>query len=178
MAEITSITSEALQAKVRQLLPSQVGFGEDLQASNVISLTLDLTDVAAGTSVPEYQQQALAFGSQTPFTLTNGTEDLTDTPGFYRVVGTATNEQSTGDIVSRLVMTDGLSEKKVWNLHVDGSASADSVTTAEFDFIFFVASGITLQAVSNANSARISGSIRQVANVNGDPVNPVGFSPQ
>ena len=36
MPQITPITSEALQAKIRQLLPSQIGFGEDLQAQNVI----------------------------------------------------------------------------------------------------------------------------------------------
>lgn len=178
MAEITSITSEALQAKVRQLLPSQVGFGEDLQASNVISLTLDLTDVAEGTNVPQYQQQAIAFGSQTAFITANSTDVVANTPGFYRMTGTATCEQSVADIVARIQMTDSLATKNVWQLYVDGSGSADSVVSENFDLVFFVAAGISLQTSSNANSAVITGSIRQIANVNGDPVNPVGFSPQ
>lgn len=178
MAEITSITSEALQAKVRELLPSQRGFGEDLQASNVISLTLDLTDVAQGTNVPQYQQQALAFGSQTAFITSNATNVLANSPGFYRITGTATCEQSAADIVARIQMTDSLSTKNVWQLYVDGSGSADSVVSENVDLVFFVAAGISLQTTTNANSAVISGSIRQVADVNGNPVNPSGFTPQ
>ena len=49
MAEITSVTSEALQRKVRELLPSQRGFGEDLQAQNVIVPIVDLTRSAEGS---------------------------------------------------------------------------------------------------------------------------------
>ena len=42
MAEIIRITSEALQATIRRLLPSQTGFGDDLQATNLITPIIDL----------------------------------------------------------------------------------------------------------------------------------------
>ena len=52
MAQIINITSEALQATIRRLLPSQQGFGEDLQATNVVQPIIDLTPTAEGTVLP------------------------------------------------------------------------------------------------------------------------------
>lgn len=52
MAQVKPVTSEALQATVRRLLPSQNGFTEDLQASNVIIPTLNLTPSAEGSELP------------------------------------------------------------------------------------------------------------------------------
>ena len=49
MAQLISITSEALQATVRRLLPSQQGFGEDLQATTVVTPIIDLTPSAEGS---------------------------------------------------------------------------------------------------------------------------------
>ena len=46
---ISSVTSEALQLKLRQLLPSQQGFGTDLTASNTIVPVIDLTAAAEGS---------------------------------------------------------------------------------------------------------------------------------
>ena len=89
MAQITSVTSESLQAKIRELLPSQQGFGEDLQAQNVIVPIVDLTAAAEGSDVPLYQQQAIAFGSQTAFDVSNTTTVIANTAGFYRIFGVA-----------------------------------------------------------------------------------------
>ena len=64
---ISSVTSEALQLKLRQLLPSQQGFGTDLSASDTIIPVIDLTQAAEGSGLPSYLQTALAFSSITPF---------------------------------------------------------------------------------------------------------------
>ena len=45
--EIITVNSEALQTTIRDLLPSQNGFGSELQASNVITPIIDLTATAA-----------------------------------------------------------------------------------------------------------------------------------
>ena len=89
MAQITSVTSESLQAKIRELLPSQQGFGKDLQAQNVIVPIVDLTAAAEGSDVPLYQQQAIAFGSQTAFDVSNTTTVIANTAGFYRIFNVA-----------------------------------------------------------------------------------------
>lgn len=180
MAQITSVTSESLQAKIRTLLPSQQGFGEDLQASNVILPVIDLTSTAEGTNVPEYQAQAIAFGSQTAFSATNGTTALANSAGFYRIFGVSNAWASGAGTVSTnsFTMSDGLSNKTVW-AHNNHTNSTDGVgTSVNFDFVVFLSSGESISVVSNSTAATIQGSYRQVANVNGDPVNPNGFSPQ
>lgn len=171
MAQIISVTSEALQAQVRNLLPSQQGFGEDLQASNVITPIIDLTPAAEGTTVPEYQQQALAFGSQTAFNATGATVTVANTPGFYRVFGCSTLS-NVGLSVFRL--TDGLTTKTIWQ-HQQVTAGS---STNEFDFVVFLATGESITAATNNANSTMFGSSRQLADVNGNAVNPSGFTPQ
>jgi len=178
LAEIVPVVSEALEAQVRNLLPSQRGFGQDLQASNVITPIIDLTSVAEGTNVPLYQQQALAFGSQTSFSVSNTTTTLINTTGFYRLIGVSSIEQDSGTRSNQFNMTDGLSTKSIWQHIVPGSTSADSFSNIQFDFVVFLRSGDSLSAVSSSAVTRIAGSYRQVADVNGNAVNPVGFTPQ
>lgn len=178
MAEIVPVVSESLEAQVRALLPSQRGFGEDLQASNVITPIIDLTAAAEGTTVPQYQQQALAFGSQTSFSLSNSAITLINTPGFFRVIGTSTCEQTAGLVSNIFEMGDGLSVKDIWEHKVSGSASADSFVTIIFDFVVFLRANDRVILRSSSGGNRIGGSFRQIADVNGNAVNPVGFTPQ
>lgn len=172
MAEIVPVVSETLEAQVRNLLPSQRGFGEDLQASNVIMPIIDLTAAAEGTSVPQYQSQAIAFGSQTAFAVRNQTTVIANTPGFYRVIGTANITGSSSR--AKIQMSDGLSTKDVWQMANDST----DTSSQQIDLIFFLTSGDSLSLNSNTVDCFIDGSVRQVADVNGNVVNPVGFTPQ
>lgn len=179
MPQITSITSEALQAAIRRLLPSQQGFGEDLQASNVITPIIDLTATAEGSDVPQNLQQALAFGSQTAFSVSGSSSVLTSTPGFYRVIGVSSVRNSTSgpNNSNTLNMTDSLTTKSVWK-HELVSLSGTYAVASDVDIIAFLATGISISAVSSSTNAVFAGSIRQVADVNGNLVNPTGFNPQ
>jgi len=178
MAQITSVTSESLQAQIRRLLPSQQGFGEDLQASNVIMPIIDLTSAAEGSSTPQFLQTALAFGSQTEFQAENTTVVLANSPGFYRVVGAASNRGTTGiNVEAKFTMSDGLSTKTVWELATDNGTDAFMVSES-FDLTFFLAAGESLSAQTTSGRSIMSGSVRQVADVNGNLVNPSGFTPQ
>ena len=172
MAEIVPVVSEALEAQVRDLLPSQRGFGEDLQASNVITPIIDLTAAAQGTTTPELLQTALAFGSQTAFSIQNATTTLINTTGFYRVIGTSNVPGVTPPRVTTFIMSDGLSNKNVWTHRNDGLASI------AFDFVVFLVAGETLSGNSSGTNAYLVGSTRQIADINGNLVNPVGFTPQ
>ena len=83
MAQITSVTSEALQALIRRLLPSQQGFGEDLQASNVIIPIVDLTSTAEGSALTSNLQTAINFGGATAISLSAaGSATLANVGGF------------------------------------------------------------------------------------------------
>jgi hypothetical protein len=175
---ISTVTSEALQLKIRQLLPSQQGFGTDLSAQDTIVPIIDLTAAAGGSEVPEYLQTALAFGSQTAFNTSNTTTLLTNTTGFFRIVGTSCMRSDNGATNSGFIqMTDGVTTKDVWRLTAPDTTS-DQNYTADFDIIVFLTAGDSVSAISDSPKAFISGSIRQVATSSGELVQPVGFNPQ
>jgi len=180
--QITSVTSESLQAQIRNLLPSQEGFGTDLMAQNVIVPVIDLTAAAEGSTVPQNLQTAIAFGSQTAFSANNSTDVIANTAGFYRIFGVASSQNvSTGSSnTASLTMTDGLSVKTIWALTVDSSQTTNSavISSESFDFVVFLASGESISAVSSDFLAFVKGSSRQIADVNGNLVNPLGFTPQ
>lgn len=178
MAEIVPVVSEALEAQVRDLLPSQRGFGEDLQASNVITPIIDLTAVAQGTNVPEYQAQAIAFGSQTAFSVTNTTTTLANAAGFWRIFANSAVSSPNGTTnTNALNVSDGSTSTQIWAHSVGGAGGAHH-SAVNLDFIVFLPASHSLIATSTASSAFIIGSYRQVADVNGNIVNPVGFTPQ
>ena len=178
MAEIVPVTSEALEAQVRDLLPSQRGFGEDLQASNVITPIIDLTAAAQGTTTPELLQTALAFGSQTAFGAQNGTTVIANSPGFYRILFSYTIEGSADVQNGSIDLSDGLSTKEVWKVTITGASANEFAVGETVDLVVFLAAGESVSASSDSIRVYIRGSSRQIADVNGNLVNPSGFSPQ
>jgi hypothetical protein len=175
--EIITVNSEALQTQIRDLLPSQNGFGSELQASNVITPIIDLTAAAEGSGLPQVLQQSLAYGSNTPFIANNGTVSLANSPGFYRVVGTITTEANiTGtDPGGSLQITDGATPKIMYQFqYVDINASIYG-QSGNIDLIFWLKAGETLNAVSNDAQSNVMGSVRQVADGSGSLVQPQGF---
>lgn len=177
MAQIRPITSEALEAFIRNNLPSQNGFTEDLQASNVIQPVLNITEAAEGTTIGLNLQTALAFGSQTAFSANGTTVLVANTPGFYRIFGTSgiTSSNSVNESNS-FTMTDGVTTKTVWKHSI--VASGRGVYDLLIDFTVFLAAGESISAVSSQNVAFLEGSSRQIADVNGNLVNPSGYIPQ
>jgi hypothetical protein len=174
---ISPVTSESLQLKLRQLLPSQQGFGTDLSASDTIIPIINLTDAAEGSDVRESLQSAIAFGSQTAFAATNGSVVLANTPGFYRIFGAAAGiSVTTLQMTLSFTVTDGSSTKIVWALKAPQGSSFPF--NATFDFVVFLGAGESVSAVSNGADSFLNGSTRQIADLNGTLVQPVGFTPQ
>ena len=175
---ISTVTSEALQLKLRQLLPSQQGFGTDLSASDTIIPIIDLTASAEGSDVREDLQKALAFGSQAAFAVTNTTTTIINTTGFYRIIGTALNVIGGGSTnEANFRLNDGSTTKDVWGSHGLGSGTNGAMITP-FDFIVFLGVGESCEAECTSNAQKLIGSSRQIADVNGTLVQPVGFTPQ
>ena len=52
------------------------------------------------------------------------------------------------------------------------------IVAVAFDLTFFLAAGISLVAFSEHGGDYVVGSLRQVADVNGNLINPSGFTPQ
>jgi len=174
--EIITVNSETLQTQIRDLLPSQNGFGSELQASNVITPIIDLTSAAEGSTLPFNLQTAIAYGNATSFRVSNTTTDIATTPGWYRVTGVSAGFMgSSATAINEFIMTDGLTPKSVWQHPVIGNAASPFGGFIEVDLIFAVAAGITLQAKTTNTDKEIAGSIRQIADPDGNLLNPTGL---
>ena len=178
MAQIRQVVSETLQAKIRDLLPSQQGFTEDLQATNVITPVIDITPAADATSTPAYLTQALAFGSQTSWERamgSAGTTVIANTPGFWRVKAFLYgNFSATGSCV--LDLYDGSTAKTIAGFNYTSFAGSPQVFE-DIDIIVFLATGESVRCVNSTNQRGGLGTVRQIADVNGTIVNPSGFTP-
>ena len=144
MAQLINITSEALQATIRRLLPSQQGFGEDLQASNVITPIIDLTPTAEGSALDTDLARALAHGSQTAFSVQATSSTLTSTPGFWRIVGSASASRGASSAEGQIILgKSGVSSKVVWRLKETAYTNGTSISES-FDFIVFLPASLRL----------------------------------
>lgn len=178
MAQLISITSEALQATIRRLLPSQQGFGQDLQATNVITPIIDLTPSAEGSELPSYLQTAASQGNVTPFSVINTTTTLVNTTGFFRVLGTCVFTDTTpGQNFSGFKLTDGSTAKTVWGLSIQQLGGGSHIGL-NIDFNVFLPAGDSLTCTSNDGTIAFVGSTFQIADINGNLTNPSGFTPQ
>ena len=173
--EIITVNSEALEAQIRDLLPSQSGFGSELQASNVIMPIIDLTATAEGSGLDVSLQQALAHSSNTSFAASGATVNIVTNTGFFRVIGGLATNKSSGTInEGYFQITDGTTATIVWKTQLNNGTGTPAIAVT-YDFIVFLRAGDTLQAVSSDAQAKLTGSTRQVATVTGELVNPVGF---
>lgn len=178
MSQIINITSEALQATVRSLLPSQQGFGEDLQASNVIIPTIDLTPTAEGSILRQDLQQSLGFGSSYLNTAGN-TETIASTPGFYTLIGNVCYEDSTSNASAEINVDDGSTTQRIFKVDVLGGTVGNSDSRiAQFNFTVFLRAGDSVTQATSATSVVMNTVSRQIADVNGNLVNPLGFVSQ
>jgi len=177
MAQITSVTSEALQQQIRNLLPSQQGFGEDLQATNVITPIIDLTAAAEGSSLPLSLASADAFGSNTAVNINNAVNTLIiNNTGFWRLsLSAALNNNGTGSCEIKL--DDGIGTKVLYRLVGQGGGSIDKINQ-RIDLTIFLRPGDSVVGTASQPGSELVGSYRQIADVNGVIVNPSGFSPQ
>ena len=175
---ISTVTSEALQLKLRQLLPSQQGFGTDLSASDTIIPVIDLTTAAEGSDVGETLQTALAFGSQTVITAANSSVTIANTPGFYKITGQSTVRNDDGNTL-QFTLSDGSTTKVFQQIQGYGISTATKSVYSQFhSFVVFLTSGDSVNVVCTGTNCRFDGSVRQIADSNGTLVNPVGFTPQ
>ena len=175
----SSVTSEALQLKLRQLLPSQQGFGTDISASDTIIPIIDLTAAAEGSDVRADLQSAIAFGSQTATAVYDTTSTVATGTGFFRLVGAIGigGNGGTGG-TANLTMTDGATTSIIYSFNsISHAAGQDSTQQVLFDFIVFLRSGDSVTGTTNAQ-AIMNVTSRQIADNNGTLVQPVGFTPQ
>lgn len=168
--EIITVNSEALQTQIRDLLPSQNGFGSELQASNVITPIIDLTSSAGGSGTPIQLQEALGFADITAnFVTGSATTTILNQVGFFLV--DVLMVASNGDGIPQLQLSDGSTTKAIMKIDM----ASDKVSTVSRRFTVFLTAGDSLIAVTNGTQAQINVVTRQIATGDGTLVEPTGF---
>lgn len=168
--EIITVNSELLQRTVRDLLPSQRGFGSELQASNIITPVIDLTPTAEGSVLRADLQTAVDFTTSFAV-ITATTTSLTTTPGFYKIYGTVQNASSTTARSASLVLDDGVSTTNVFR-----TGLLPGVNLA-LDFPVVLVKAGTELTFQSGTDVTASITYRQIATLDGTLVNPNGFEP-
>jgi hypothetical protein len=165
------INNEELQAKIRDLLPSQggAGAGFDLSASTQIIPIIDLTETAEGSNVRADLQTAMSFNSSSVFSFNNTTQTIISNTGYYRVFGTAQTQDTTGSCQFRF--NDGSSTKRIIQYSQFGSSNL-TPQIVPFDFIVFIDAGITFEGNSTSSAFTLTGATRQIASIDGTLQNP------
>lgn len=162
------IKSQKLEDKVNQLLPSQGGFqaGVDLSASTTVIPIVDLTETAEGSDVRVDLQTALSLTSVTTTSTDNTTNTIINTTGYFRIFGTM---HLSGSGNANISMTDGATTKVI----LINYGVASELSNKEFDFIVFLPAGVSVTASTSSTSIVLTTTTRQIADVNGNLVNPL-----
>ena len=165
------IKSDNLETQVRKLLPSQGGLGQgfDLSASTQIVPIIDLTETAEGSGLRQDLQTAMSFSSATAFDLNNSTTTIINSTGYFRVTGAIIMLSDVSVLQTfGLDMSDGFSTKRMYGIT---SVAGGTTFSYDFDKVYFLSAGDSLSITVSA-STRFIGSSRQIADIDGNLVNP------
>ena len=168
------INSQELEDKIRQLLPSQGGAGSsfDLSASTQIVPIIDLTESAEGSGLRADLQTSLSHGSCTEFNVQSTTTTVVSNTGYWRVIGFFRNRSSAGSIRNVTIsINDGATDKIIQEFFLP-SDSTQTTQWGTYDFNVFLKAGDSLKMFSIDNNNVLVGSVRQIATIDGELVNP------
>lgn len=170
------VTTEALEKKFRDTFPSQAGaeLVDDLYASGVIVPIVDFTAAAEGSALRNDLQTAWDFATESTSILNTTNFSLITTPGFWQVGLTSVFLDLDGS-GQNLEIDDGVTSKIIWRaIGTAGSGTQTGVFTDTL--VCFLRSGDSLLGTSSGTNKTLNVWYRQIADVNGNLVNPLGFT--
>ena len=175
MAQEFTVKSEQIENKINQLLPSQGGFGAgvDISASTMVIPIVDVTETAEGSTLRQDLQTSLFFISASAFNVNNTTTTIINTTGYFRVFGCCniTTNASNG-VRGDVNITDGFTTKVLVSYNSIAAIGTIAFVAIPFDFIVKVEAGESVSLTSSAATVQLRGNIRQIADINGNLVNP------
>ena len=173
---------EAIEENLNSNFPSQGQGNPPLyySLSEVVVPTYSINSVAEGSGLPELLQTCWDFstGNYQNFTSTR-TNIITNT-GFWLVdltySGINARAASSRDTAS-ITIFDGATDKAVWAYtNGIGSSAREEAVLVENKFVVFLRSGDVLRGRCQTNDFSLDIWYRQIADLNGNLVNPLGFS--
>ena len=171
------VTSEALEAKFRQVFPAQAGAEliQDIYASGVIQPVIDFSSVAEGSVLGQNLQTAWDF-STSGVQVNASTATVISNTGFWQIdLNLFATVNAT--MSAAVQINDGSTTKPVWRwIGTNPTSTTVGSTAVQDKFVVFVRAGDTVQATSSAANVIMDVWTRQIADVNGNLVNPLGFT--
>jgi hypothetical protein len=167
------IKSQNLEDRINQLLPSQGGAqaGVDLSASSMIVPIIDLTESAEGSNLRQDLQRSLSLTGITSFAINNTTTTLINTTGYYRIYGYLSTVGGALKTAS-FDMTDGTTTKRVHQFALLANTTSPTNIVEMFDFMVLLQAGDSISGTSDNTLLNLVGTTRQIADINGNLVNP------
>ena len=169
---------EAIEEDLNSNFPSQGQGNPPLyySLSEVVVPTYSINSVTEGSGLPENLQTAWDFSTGSLSTATSGTTTFINNTGFWLVDVNAAALGSSAQS-AKILLDDGIGTKTVWAMRTPGAASAIGNSASENKFVVFLRSGDSLKlTLSGSNIIAIDLWYRQIADLNGNLVNPLGFS--
>lgn len=166
------IKSQILEDKINQLLPSQGGFqaGVDLSASTQIVPIVDLTESAEGSILRTDLQSAFTINNANTYNVSGTSSTVINTTGFWRVFGTSTLLITGTQRNNTVNITDGITSKEIYR-HTSQGGTAGPYLSDSYDFILKLEAGDSIR-VFGSIGGMMAGSIRQIADIDGNLINP------
>lgn len=174
------VTDEALEKRFRDTFRAQGGseLVDDLYAQGVIVPIVDFTAAATGQQLAENLQTAWDFGTGYASVSPSSTgTTIVSTSGFWKV-GVSLTLSFAGTTIGsyNLFIDDGSTQKIIYSIVDPFSATvSEQFAVPTHDLTVFLRAGDTLKATTAA-SGNLQIVYRQIATVNGDLVNPTGFT--
>ena len=173
------ITSEALEKKFRDVFPAQGGAEliQDLYAAGTIQPVIDFSSVAEGSFLAPDLQTAWDFSTGSA-QVNAATSTLINTTGFWLVDLTFTGQLASGLVQPQATVNifDGVTVKQIWGVSSANTGTAATTVTGEAKFVVFLRTGDSLTGFSRSAAMTLDIWYRQIADVNGNLVNPLGFT--
>lgn len=169
---------EAIEEDLNSNFPSQGQGNPPLyySLSEVVVPTYSINNVAEGTSLPENLQTAWDFSTGSVQKTSAGATTFISNPGFWQIDLTVSANTSTSDRGADISLSDGLTSKKIWDFGSEATGGTTAATSSfESKFVVFVRSGDDVVVTGDAN-LYLAIWYRQIADINGNLINPLGFS--
>ena len=173
MTQQFRIDSKSLRDKINSLLPSQSrgGIDVDLSGQTTIVPIVDLTETAEGSSLRQDLQTAFSHKSATVFNISNATTTIINTTGYYKLICTVSQAtSSSANSTFAINITDGTTVKALIGNTI--FSTAQNGVLIPLEIIFKLEAGDSLTITSGSTRTFVRGSVRQIADVNGNLTNP------
>ena len=168
---------EAIEEELNSTFPSQGQGNPPLyySLSETVVPTYSINNVAEGSTLGQNLQTAWDFSTGNA-EANNSTVTIISNTGFWQIGINAMALGAVGNDATTVNITDGVSTKVIWKQTELVSASADTLVALNDTIVVFVRSGDSVNIATNASTMYINAWYRQIADLNGRLVNPLGYS--